>query len=166
MAPPEMVEDYPVFRWPKDNREVKAMMQSNDVFIQVNIITDIIIAYFPTKGIRLKGFGSACFFPKMVVSLSICSFHVHWRHTPFEFFKQHADNFNIHPSLTLQRMTSLYPPFKRKFTAKHYQVVAILMKTGLNHVVRPTLFTVVNNIEQYCYTRFRLNNIVQYCRQV
>jgi hypothetical protein len=28
------------------------------------------------------------------------------------------------------------------------------------------LFTVVNNIEQYCYTRFRLNNIVQYCRQV
>ena len=37
------------------------------------------------------------------------------------------------------------------------------MKTGLNNVVRPTLFTVVNNIEQYCYTRFRLNNIVQYC---
>ena len=70
MAPPEMVEDYPVFRWPKDNRDVKAMMQSNDVFIQVNIITDIIIAYFPTKGIRSKGFGSACFFPKMVVSLS------------------------------------------------------------------------------------------------
>jgi hypothetical protein len=33
------------------------------------------------------------------------------------------------------------------------QVVAILMKTGLNNVVRPTLFTVVvNNIQQHCYT--------------
>jgi hypothetical protein len=30
----------------------------------------------------------------------------------------------------------------------------------------PTLFTVVNNIEKYCYTRFGLNNIVQYCWQV
>jgi hypothetical protein len=27
----------------------------------------------------------------------------------------------------------------------------------------PTLFIAVNNIEQYCYTRFKLNNIVQYC---
>jgi hypothetical protein len=27
----------------------------------------------------------------------------------------------------------------------------------------PTLFIAVNNIEQHCYTRFRLNNIVQYC---
>jgi hypothetical protein len=36
------------------------------------------------------------------------------------------------------------------------------MKTGLNNVLLPTLFTVVNNIEQYCYTPFRLNNIVQY----
>jgi PHP family Zn ribbon phosphoesterase len=42
-------------------------------------------------------------------------------------------------------------------------VVAILMKTGLNNVVWPTLFTVSDNIEQYCYTRFRINNIVQYC---
>jgi hypothetical protein len=40
------------------------------------------------------------------------------------------------------------------------------MKTGLNNVLLPTLFTVVNNIEQYCYTWFRLNNIVQYCWQV
>ena len=37
------------------------------------------------------------------------------------------------------------------------------LKTGLNNVVLLTLFTVVNNVEQYCYTRFRLNNIVQYC---
>jgi ABC-type thiamine transport system ATPase subunit len=29
---------------------------------------------------------------------------------------------------------------------KNDQVVAILMKTGLNNIVRPTLFTVVNNI--------------------
>lgn len=35
MAPPEMVNDYPVFRWPKNTLEVTAMMQSNDVFIQV-----------------------------------------------------------------------------------------------------------------------------------
>jgi hypothetical protein len=27
------------------------------------------------------------------------------------------------------------------------------MKTGLNNVLRPPLFTVVNNIEQYCYIR-------------
>jgi hypothetical protein len=49
---------------------------------------------------------------------------------------------------------------------KNDQVVAILMKTGLNNALLPTLFTVVHNIEQYCYTRFRLNNIVQYCWQV
>ena len=52
-------------------------------------------------------------------------------------------------------------PSSNLYTAKNDQVVAILMKTGFNNVVRPTLFTVVNNIEQYCYTRFRLNNIVQ-----
>jgi hypothetical protein len=40
------------------------------------------------------------------------------------------------------------------------------MKTGLNNILQPTLFTVVNNIEQYCYTRFRLNSIVQYCWQL
>jgi hypothetical protein len=28
------------------------------------------------------------------------------------------------------------------------------------------LNTIVNNVEQYCYTRFRLNNIVHYCWQV
>jgi hypothetical protein len=49
------------------------------------------------------------------------------------------------------------------YTAKNAQVDAILMKTGLNNVLLPTLFIAVNNIEQYCYTRFRLNNIVQYC---
>jgi hypothetical protein len=43
------------------------------------------------------------------------------------------------------------------------KIVAILMKTGLNNTLLPTLFIVVNNIEQHCYTRFRLNNIVQYC---
>ena len=43
------------------------------------------------------------------------------------------------------------------YMAKNDQVVAILMKTGLNNVLLPT---VVNNIEQYCYTRFRLNNIL------
>jgi hypothetical protein len=52
------------------------------------------------------------------------------------------------------------------YTAKNDQVVAILMKTGLNNVSLPTLFTVVNNIEEYCYTRFRLNSIVQCCWQV
>ena len=49
------------------------------------------------------------------------------------------------------------------YTAKNDQVVTILMKTGLNNVVWPTLFTVANNVELYCYTRYRLNNIVQYC---
>jgi hypothetical protein len=52
------------------------------------------------------------------------------------------------------------------YTRKNAQVDAILTKTGLNNALLPTLFTVVNNIEQYCYTRFRLNNIVQYCWQV
>jgi hypothetical protein len=60
-------------------------------------------------------------------------------------------------------MSQLFTSYKDKYTAKNDQVVAILMKTGLNNVVRPTLFTVVNNVEQYCYTRFKLNNIVQYC---
>ena len=51
----------------------------------------------------------------------------------------------------------------RFYTRTNAQVDARLMKTGLNNALLPTLFTVVNNIEQYCYTRFRLNNIVQYC---
>jgi hypothetical protein len=42
-------------------------------------------------------------------------------------------------------------------------LTSLMMKTGLNNALLPTLFTVVNNIEQYCYTQFRLNNIVQYC---
>jgi hypothetical protein len=52
------------------------------------------------------------------------------------------------------------------YKAKNDQVVAMLMKTGLNNVLLPTLFTAVNNIEQYCYTRFSINNIVQFCWQV
>jgi hypothetical protein len=48
------------------------------------------------------------------------------------------------------------------YTRKNAQVDAILMKTGLNNVLLPTLFIAVNNIQQYCYTRFRLNNIGQY----
>jgi hypothetical protein len=42
------------------------------------------------------------------------------------------------------------------------------MKTGLNNVLLPTLFLAVNNIEQYCYTRFSstaLFNIVDKCEQ-
>jgi hypothetical protein len=57
-------------------------------------------------------------------------------------------------------------PEKTLFTRKNAQVDAILMKTGLNNVLLSTLFIAVNNIEQYCYNRFRLNNIVQYCWQV
>ena len=49
------------------------------------------------------------------------------------------------------------------YTAKNYQPVAMLLRTRLNNVVLPTLFKVVDNIEQHCYTRFRLNNIVQGC---
>ena len=51
---------------------------------------------------------------------------------------------------------------------KNDQVVAILMKTGLNSASLPTLFTVVNNIEQYCYTDSGstiLFNIVDKCEQ-
>ena len=51
------------------------------------------------------------------------------------------------------------------YTRKNAQVDAILMKTGLNNVLLPTMFIAVNNIEQYCYTRFRLNNIVDKCEQ-
>ena len=45
------------------------------------------------------------------------------------------------------------------YTAKNYE----LSKTGLNNVLLPTLFNVVNNIVQHCYTRlqagFRLKNL-------
>jgi hypothetical protein len=79
---------------------------------------------------------------------------------------------NLHQEFSSVYTLSIYIPshlwkvISLYYTAKNDQVVAILMKTGLNNVVRPTLFTIVNNIEQYCYTRFRLNNIVQYCWQV
>jgi hypothetical protein len=35
--------------------------------------------------------------------------------------------------------------------------------TWLNNVLLPTLFTLVNNIEQYCRAWIGCNNIVQYC---
>ena len=38
--------------------------------------------------------------------------------------------------------------------------------TGLNNVFLPTLFTLVNNIEQYCWAWIGCNNIVQYCWQL
>ena len=47
------------------------------------------------------------------------------------------------------------------YTPKNDQVDAILIWTGLNNVVLPTLFRLVINIEQYCYTRFSFNNIVE-----
>jgi hypothetical protein len=36
----------------------------------------------------------------------------------------------------------------------------------LNNVLLPTLFTLVNNIEQYCWAWIGCNNIVQYCWQL
>ena len=56
------------------------------------------------------------------------------------------------------------------YTAKNDQVVAMLMKTGLNNVLLPTLFTVVNNIEQYIVVTpdsgsTILFNIVDKCEQ-
>jgi hypothetical protein len=38
--------------------------------------------------------------------------------------------------------------------------------TGLNNVLLPTLFTLVNNIEQCCSAWIGCNNIVQYCWQL
>jgi hypothetical protein len=38
--------------------------------------------------------------------------------------------------------------------------------TGLNNVLLPTLFTFVNNTEQYCWAWIGCNNIVQYCWQL
>jgi hypothetical protein len=52
------------------------------------------------------------------------------------------------------------------YTAKNDQVVAILTKTGLNRVLLPTSFTVVNNIEQYSILLHPIQAqkyIVQYC---
>ena len=46
---------------------------------------------------------------------------------------------------------------------KNEQLVLILLKTGLNNIFILKLMIVVNSIEQYCYTRFSLNNVVQYC---
>jgi hypothetical protein len=64
-----------------------------------------------------------------------------------------------------RKLAGQFPHFiiSRDYTRKNAQVDAILMKTGLNNVLLPTLFIAVNNIEQHCYTRFRLNNIVEYC---
>ena len=41
------------------------------------------------------------------------------------------------------------PGSRSTITREKAQVVAILMKTGLNNALLPTLFTVVNNIEHY-----------------
>jgi hypothetical protein len=38
--------------------------------------------------------------------------------------------------------------------------------TGLNNVLLPTLFTLVNNIEQCCWAWIGCNNNVQYCWQL
>ena len=68
----------------------------------------------------------------------------------------------FHETAPLYQNALRYSNFDHKlgYTRKNAQVGAILMKTGLNNVL---LFTVVNNTEQCCYIRFRLNNIVQYC---
>ena len=47
--------------------------------------------------------------------------------------------------------------------AKNEQVFLILLKTDLNNIFMLTLLIVVNSIEQCCYTRFSLSNVVQYC---
>jgi hypothetical protein len=59
--------------------------------------------------------------------------------------------------ITWSRRHHIIKKIKISYTRKNAQVDAILMKTGLNNVLLPTLFIAVNNIEQYCYTRFRLN---------
>ncbi|XP_046847474.1 uncharacterized protein LOC124441085 isoform X2 [Xenia sp. Carnegie-2017] len=41
MAPPEMNDSYPLFRRPINQRELKAMMQSNDMFIQAAAMTGL-----------------------------------------------------------------------------------------------------------------------------
>ena len=46
------------------------------------------------------------------------------------------------------------------YTVRNEQFVALLMKTGLGNVLVPTLFTVVNNIVQYWYTRLSSNNTI------
>jgi hypothetical protein len=49
------------------------------------------------------------------------------------------------------------------YTSKNAQVDAILMKTGLNNVLLPTLFTVVNNIVTPDSGSTILFNIVDKC---
>jgi hypothetical protein len=51
-----------------------------------------------------------------------------------------------------QPRTGCAHAFLPVYRRKNAQVDAILMKTGLNNVLLPTLFIAVNNIEQYCYT--------------
>jgi hypothetical protein len=62
------------------------------------------------------------------------------------------------------------PKYVVRPTRKNDQVVAILMKTGLNSASLPTdcSHAFVNNIEQYCYTDSGstiLFNIVDKCEQ-
>ena len=40
------------------------------------------------------------------------------------------------------------------YAANNRQPVAMLLGTRLHNVVLPTLFKIVNNIEQHCYSRF------------
>jgi hypothetical protein len=49
------------------------------------------------------------------------------------------------------------------YTAKNDQVVALLMKTGLNNVMRPTLFTVVNKLNNIVTPDSGSTIFVQYC---
>jgi hypothetical protein len=48
----------------------------------------------------------------------------------------------------------------------HSKKRRVRCSTGLNNVLLPTLFTLVNNIEQYCWVWIGCNNIVQYCWQL
>ena len=57
------------------------------------------------------------------------------------------------PLLDITKLPAYLPaadqvPAIEPYTAKNYE----LLKTGLNNVVLPTLFNVVNNIVQHCYT--------------
>ena len=50
-------------------------------------------------------------------------------------------------------------------TALHSKKSWACSSTGLNNVVLPTLFLVVNNIEQYCWGWMACNNVVHHCWQ-
>ena len=60
MAPPEMNDSYPLFRRPINQRELKAMMQSNDMFIQVLISSSVAFLDFMVNHF-LEDFGQISF---------------------------------------------------------------------------------------------------------